>query len=96
MAAPREPLFLGRDSYRRRRLTDAARLLPLVGVILLMIPLLWGERDGEAPSTATAGLYVFGVWIGLILSGYLLALRLSQTQPASPDPDGDPDLSEGR
>ena len=96
MAGPREPLFLGRDRYRRRRLTDSARLLPLVGVILLMIPLLWGERNGEAPSTATAGLYVIGVWIGLIAAGYLLALRLSQTEPPSPDRQADPDVSEGR
>ncbi|MEL7212356.1 MAG: hypothetical protein AAGK92_06820 [Pseudomonadota bacterium] len=94
MAAPREPLFLGRDSYRRRRLTDAARLLPLVGVILFTIPLLWGERDGEAPSTSSAGLYVFGVWIGLILAGYVLALRLSQTEPGSADPRDDADKSD--
>lgn len=87
MAAPREPLFLGRDSYRRRRLIDAARLLPLVGVILFMIPLMWGERDGEAGSTATAGLYIFGVWMCLIASGYLLALRLKQTDPDPPMQD---------
>nr|WP_255596665.1 hypothetical protein [Cognatishimia sp. MH4019] len=77
-------------------MTDAARLLPLVGVILLTIPLLWGERDGQAPSTATAGLYVFGVWVGLILSGYLLALRLNQTEPDAPQDDPDADAPEGR
>ena len=83
---PREPMFLGRDSYRRRRLTDSARLLPLVGVILFTIPLMWGGDDGDAASTANAGLYIFGVWVCLILSGYVLSLRLKQTEPPSDQP----------
>lgn len=87
MASQRAPMFLGRDSYRRRRLTDAARLLPLVGIILFMIPLMWGEREGEAPSTATAGLYVFGVWVCLIVAGFFLALRLKRTEPFSQRPE---------
>lgn len=77
-------MFLGRDSYRRRRLTDAARLLPVVGIILFMIPLMWGEQESEAASTARAGLYIFVVWIGLILAGYLLALHLKRTDPEDP------------
>lgn len=81
MAAPRAPLFLGRDTYKRRRLKDAARLLPVVGVVLLMIPLLWGGSEGDGTATASAGLYIFGVWIGLILAAYLLSVRLKQTEP---------------
>ena len=36
MRRPRAPLFLARAVYRKRRLRDAARLLPLVGAFLLL------------------------------------------------------------
>ncbi|WP_234990482.1 hypothetical protein [Aquimixticola soesokkakensis] len=44
------PVFLARRSYRRRRLIDAARLLPVVAGGLFFVPLIWqgaGERAGE-------------------------------------------------
>lgn len=40
------PLFLARADYRRRRLRDAARLLPVVGALLMLLPLLW---QGQVP-----------------------------------------------
>ncbi len=42
---PRPPEFLERSSYRLRRLMDAARLLPVFGLILLLLPLM---RDHSA------------------------------------------------
>ena len=30
------------------------------------IPLLWSSESAEAPSSATAVLYVFGIWVFLI------------------------------
>ena len=74
------PRFLERRSYRQRRLMDAARLLPLLGVVLWLIPLLWPQRDpaGEAAavSTSNAILYIFGVWILLALIALFLSLML--------------------
>lgn len=74
------PRFLERRSYRQRRLMDAARLLPLLGVVLWLIPLLWPQRDpaGEvaAVSTSNAILYIFGVWILLALIALFLSLML--------------------
>lgn len=74
------PVFLERRSYRQRRLMDAARLLPLLGVLLWLIPLLWPQRDpaGEvvAVSTSVAVLYIFGVWILLALIALFLSLML--------------------
>lgn len=59
------PLFLARGTYRQRRLRDAARLLPVLGGLLWMIPLLWPRGpDGQLVSVAL--LYIFGVWAGLI------------------------------
>ncbi|MFV0335882.1 MAG: hypothetical protein ACK5JR_17635 [Tropicimonas sp.] len=69
----RVPLFLGREMYRRRRLMDAARLLPAFGTALLLLPMLWAAHHG----TAVAAVYVFAVWIVLILAAGALAHRLA-------------------
>ncbi|MFV0514181.1 MAG: hypothetical protein ACK5MY_11210 [Jhaorihella sp.] len=65
------PVFLERRSYRRRRLSDAARLLPLLGAALFAVPLLWpgaeaGDADRQIP-TSDAVLYIFAVWAGLVV-----------------------------
>lgn len=71
-------LFLEREGYRRRRLTDAARMLPLLGAALFLIPLLWPVPDADAGqagvSTSRAIIYIFLVWALLIaVSGVLSA-----------------------
>lgn len=77
-----QALFLERRGYRRRRLMDAARLLPILGTVLFMIPLLWPRSDGgndiAEPGVSTSGayLYIFVAWGGLIacaaMFGYIL------------------------
>ena len=37
---PDQPIFLERAAYRRRRLQDAARLLPMVTLAALLLPSL--------------------------------------------------------
>ena len=65
MARPKPPLFLARAPYRRRRLRDAARLLPILGMLLLLLPLLW--TDEARPSLSSGDvIYFFCVWLGLI------------------------------
>jgi hypothetical protein len=66
MARKTPPLFLARASYRRRRLRDAARLLPILGAFLLLLPILW-MPDGRITLTASDIIYFFAVWLGLIL-----------------------------
>ncbi len=61
----RGPIFVERQAYRRRRLLDAARALPVLGVMLWMIPLLWGLPE-EGIGAARALIYIFFVWAGLI------------------------------
>lgn len=81
MARP-PPVFLAPSSYRRKRLRDAARLLPAMGAALFLVPLLWGRSGAPGGvGNAAALLYVFGVWIALILVAFLLSRRLR--------PDGD-------
>ena len=77
-------LFLERRSYRQRRIIDAARLLPVVGLILWLVPLVWskGEADIEI-STSIATLYVFAIWIGVIVAGAFLAWRMNWADGAT-------------
>lgn len=86
MALPRRPLFLARSSYRRRRLRDAARLLPIVGLGLLLLPLflLQGTRASLA---ARDVLYLFCVWFLLIIVAALFAPGLRKRDGRPDDED---------
>ena len=68
-------VFLEHHSYRRRRLMDAARLLPLLGALLFALPLLWpgpktDATDGGVATVAMSGaiIYIFAVWAVLIIA----------------------------
>lgn len=76
----RPPLFLARAVYRRRRLRDAARLLPFVGLFLLLLP-AFGRRTDTAGSDAV---YIFAIWAVLILAAALIAPGLSQPESDAP------------
>lgn len=67
MADP-EPKSPSETSTPQRRAIDAANLLPLLAIVLMLIPILWAT--GRATSSALV--YVFSVWMVLIgLSGFL-------------------------
>lgn len=88
MPRPPEPIFLARETYRRRRVIDAARLLPVLGVALFMLPLL----GVGARSTGWNGIYLFLVWFGLIVAAFVLTRALSRgpdgvgADPLEPSP----------
>ncbi|MGB5557463.1 MAG: hypothetical protein WBN04_05565 [Paracoccaceae bacterium] len=87
---PLRPLFLARHGYRRRRIMDAARVLPVLGAFLFFVPLLWtGESGGEA-STRVGVVYLFAIWLGLIVAALFLSLYLRH-DIANPDPSPDED-----
>jgi hypothetical protein len=73
-------IFLERQSYRRRRLMDAARLLPLFGALLLAVPLLWpvtepgGDPVTGAVPMSDAMVYIFSAWLVLIVTIALFGL----------------------
>ncbi len=82
------PLFLERQNYRRRRFNDMARLLPVLGLLLFLVPLL-GGRGGNA-QISTLLVYLFGVWALLIVFAAILARQLypADTPDQGADPDG--------
>lgn len=75
MARGSEPMFLARESYRRRRLGDAARIVPSLGFVLLLLPVL-------LTSTTRALVYIFTVWALLIVVMAVLSRRLAKAEMA--------------
>lgn len=84
------PVFLERQSYRRRRLMDAARLLPVLGAALFAVPLLWPTEGENAVRMSAAITYVFSVWAVLILVSVGFGVAARQGQPTDPqEPERD-------
>ncbi len=86
MRRPKRPLFLARAPYRRRRLRDAARLLPVLGLFLLLLPLLWAP-DGQMSLSASDVVYFFAIWLVLIAFAAAFAPGLRGGAAADEDED---------
>ena len=84
MPRPPEPVFLERQSYRRRRIGDAAKLLPILWLVLFLIPVLWA---GEG-TTAGGFVFVFTVWALLIAVVAVVSRYLARSEPPADDPGG--------
>lgn len=95
MRRPGPPLFLQRLPYRRRRRIDGARLLPVLGLFLLLLPMLWTPENGGGRRTALDGVYLFLVWGGLIAVARLLAPGLAAPDPLAGGKRGDGGEGEG-
>lgn len=78
--------FLDRKNYRQRRLRDATRVLPLFGLVLMFLPLMWSGGDAQQRLTSTGFVYLFGLWCVLIVLAAVLALV---SRPADADQDTD-------
>jgi hypothetical protein len=81
----KRPLFLAPQTYRQRRLRDAARILPVLAAFLMILPMLWGDDASDIRRTSSDGIYLFVVWLLLIAAAALLARRLS-SEPDSTEP----------
>ncbi len=82
------PIFLQRASYRQRRLRDAAKLLPFLGMILWAIPLTWSHGEGDDHIGTSGLIYVFGVWVILIVLTGLMASRIRSDTPKEDEGGG--------
>ena len=86
MSRPPTPLFLQRASYRQRRLRDAVKLMPVLGIILWALPIAWSTDNVAEQTNASSLLYVFGVWLLLIVLTAVLASRM-RTDPVEESED---------
>lgn len=60
------------------RIRDAATLLPVLGLVLLMPPVvtLFAARGAGIGGVPLVVVYVFGTWLGLVAAAAWLARRL--------------------
>ena len=77
---PDRPLFLEPASFRRRRLGDAARVLPMLAAILVLVPVWWIPAQ---VSFAAGAVWLFGLWAGLILAIFVLHRALRRADAAT-------------
>lgn len=73
-------VFLERRAYHKRRMRDLARAVPIIGAVLISIPLLWPQGD-DGVTNSTAVIYVFGVWIVLIALAALISRVVQSDEP---------------
>lgn len=81
MSPPPTTVYLERRTYRRRRMMDAARLLPIVGVLLFLVPLLWAPDPAQPAATSRGVIYIFAIWAVLILVSAVLSRFLARAEP---------------
>lgn len=84
-------VFLERRSYRLHRLQDAARLLPVLGMILFFGPVFIIEDGTSDEGTGMAAwlVYCFVVWVLLIFVTLLVNRALARNEPRA-DADTEP------
>ena len=77
-------LFFENAVYRRNRLIDAVRLLPVVGFFLFIMPAIF--TTGSAP-TAARWVFLFVVWVLLIVTAAFIsgALKKNETDAGAQD-----------
>jgi hypothetical protein len=87
---PKTRLFLERRSYRRRRMMDAVRILPLLCTVLwLVVPTMWPNSSEVASDTQTslssAIWYLVVIWALAITATFALWRRI-RTHDEEDDP----------
>lgn len=83
-----QPIFQAREGYRNRRLADLGRILPMVGLILFLLPLLWTGSGEDAGSTGSAGLFIFAAWLALIVAAASVSRWLAKLNEADAEEGG--------
>jgi hypothetical protein len=68
---------MNKKSQGSRKKREIALILPIIGIVLLLTPVLKSFAVGnEASSLTSVMLIIFGVWAGLIAAAFLLSRAL--------------------
>ena len=86
MTRPPAPVYLEKRTYRRRRLVDAVRLLPILGIILFLLPILWTPSPENPAQTSNGYLYLFAIWVGMIAVTAILVSYLNNGENDDEEP----------
>ncbi len=70
-------------------MADAARLLPLLGIFLIFLPVLWQPAQSPEPDTARGGVYLFAVWAVLVSGAFVMSRLLGATVEGDGGDGGD-------
>lgn len=90
MSRETRTIYLERSSYRRRRARDAARLLPLLALVLFFIPALWQISSESAGVSAKSALvFLFLAWIAVIVLSFFLVRYLKAPVVKESDPQSE-------
>jgi hypothetical protein len=66
-----------KKTKRSRKVREIALMLPAIGVVLLLTPILKAFTVGdEASSLTNSLLFIFGVWAALIIAAFFLSRAL--------------------
>lgn len=82
-------LFLERRTYRLSRLQDAARLLPILGLILIFGPIFIRDDTDAGGTVGGRLIYYLAVWLVLIVLTALISRSLASgptSEADVPDP----------
>lgn len=91
---PGRPLFLERASFHRRRLGDAARVLPILAMLLILVPVWWVP---SSVSFAAGAVWIFTLWGVLVIAVWALHRALLRAEAATVRAsEADPDAAQGR
>ena len=83
MSLPPTTVYLERRTYRRRRIMDAARLLPILGLLLFLVPLFWAPDPAQPAATSRGMIYIFVVWAALIVAAAWISRHLARSDSGS-------------
>ena len=63
-----------KKTRRSRKVREIALILPAIGVVLLLTPMLKAFTTGDEASSLTSSLlFIFGVWAVLIIAAFFLS-----------------------
>lgn len=83
MKEPATAQFLDLKSYRRKRLIDAAKLLPIFGVVCFIFPLpllFVTAEQADAWRATPLAVYFFIVWSALVAMTFILSRVLAKSR----------------